>query len=382
MTITRPVRLGDVLQLERFPVTPSADTEYTQIGIRSFGKGIFHREKVPGNELSKLRYFEVTPGRLIVSNIMAWEGAIAVSSDRDRNCIASSRFLSYAPSANVDVTYLNYYFQSIQGKRAIRSTSTGTVLRNQTLSIRDFENLVVPLPDLEEQRRIAARLDTALERFERVEKLRDHRSRLCSALSESVIGSAIESAESIKPISEVMTLTRRPVTPEPGKIYREIGIRSFGRGVFHKEPVTSDDLGNKRVFAIEPGDLLFSNVFAWEGAVALAGNTEAGFIGSHRFMTYRVNENVADSSYLRHYFTCKPGLEVIRRTSPGSAGRNKTLGIKNFEAQRIPLPSLGEQRRIGCLLDTISAHVRENGDAEVVAAFKPSLLNKAFSGEL
>ncbi len=47
-------------------------------------------------------------------------------------------------------------------------------------------------------------------------------------------------------------------------------------------------------FAIEPGDLLFSNVFAWEGAVALAGDAESGLIGSHRFMTYVVNGTVAD----------------------------------------------------------------------------------------
>ncbi|TDC58293.1 restriction endonuclease subunit S [Actinomadura sp. KC345] len=378
----QPVRLGDELQLERFPVAVSTDTEYTQIGIRSFGRGIFHRDKMPGNELSKLRYFEVTPERLIVSNIMAWEGAIAVSTDRDRDCIASNRFLSYAPSTNVDVRYLNYYFQSAPGMRAIRGTSTGTVLRNQTLSIKDFENLVVPLPDVKEQRRIAARLDAALAKLAHVKGLREHRARLCAALAESMIGSAIESPQSVGLIGDIMTLTRRPVAPEPGKTYREIGIRSFGRGVFHKEPVTSEDLGNKRVFAIRPGDLLFSNVFAWEGAVALASETEAGFIGSHRFMTYQVNENRADSSYLRHYFTCKPGLETIRRTSPGSAGRNKTLGIKNFEAQPIPLPSLSEQHKVGRILDAISKGISANDSAEIVAAFKPSLLNKAFSGQL
>jgi len=158
---TIPVRIGDVLSLERIPVDPDADKYYVQIGIRSFGNGIFHRDKMLGSELSKLRYFQIRPNRLIVSNIMAWEGAIAVSAGDDADCIGSSRFLSYKRSGDVDIRYLNYYFQSENGRAAIRSTSTGTVVRNQTLSIKDFEQLVVSLPSHEKQRLVSDLLDTS-----------------------------------------------------------------------------------------------------------------------------------------------------------------------------------------------------------------------------
>jgi hypothetical protein len=47
-------------------------------------------------------------------------------------------------------------------------------------------------------------------------------------------------------------------------------IRSFGKGTFHKPPLSGSDVGTKRLYRIEPGDLLFSNVFAWEGAIAIA----------------------------------------------------------------------------------------------------------------
>ena len=56
----------------------------------------------------------------------------------------------------------------------------------------------------------------------------------------------------------------------------EIGVRSFGRGIFHKEPIDGTALGNKRVFRIEPGDLVLSNVFAWEGAVARRDRRRVG----------------------------------------------------------------------------------------------------------
>lgn len=155
----RQVKLSEMLTLERIPVEPDPDRYYVQIGIRSFGNGIFHRDKMPGAELSKLKYFEVKPNRLIVSNIMAWEGAIAVSTETETDCIASSRFLSYTKSSDVDLRYLNYYFQSGYGRAAIRNTSTGTVLRNQTLSIKDFEDLMVPLPSMERQQKVASQLD-------------------------------------------------------------------------------------------------------------------------------------------------------------------------------------------------------------------------------
>ena len=158
-------------------------------------------------------------------------------------------------------------------------------------------------------------------------------------------------------VGNVITLTRRPVALRPDSVYREIGLRSFGRGVFHKEPVQGEEIGNKKVFHISPGDLLFSNVFAWEGGVALAADSEKGLIGSHRFMTYQVNESVADARYLCYYFASGPGLGAIRAASPGSAGRNRTLGINSFSAQAIRIPDKIEQRRIADKLDALLGRV-------------------------
>lgn len=88
------VRVGDVLRLDRRPVVPDSATEYTSIGVRSFGKGIFHYDRALGSDLGMLRFFIVQPGCLVLSNIKGWEGAIAVSAEADSGCLASSRFLT------------------------------------------------------------------------------------------------------------------------------------------------------------------------------------------------------------------------------------------------------------------------------------------------
>lgn len=133
---------------------------------------------------------------------------------------------------------------------------------------------------------------------------------------------------------------------EPEKIYQEIGIRSFGRGTFQKECVAGVELGSKRVFSIKANDLLISNVFAWEGAIAIATEQDDGLIGSHRFMTWTPRSSDVSIDYLREYFLSDQGLADIRRASPGSAGRNKTLGIKAFEDINLPLPSLATQKAV------------------------------------
>lgn len=169
------------------------------------------------------------------------------------------------------------------------------------------------------------------------------------------------------PIHRLLHLERRTVEVAVDRTYTEIGVRSFGRGLFVKEPLSGAELGDKRVFHIHPGDLVVSNVFAWEGAVAVADRTHSGTIGSHRFMTWAPQrQDEADVRYLAHYFASEVGLEQLRQASPGSAGRNRTLSIKNFENINVPLPHIDEQRRIAAHLDAVegaSAQARANVDA-------------------
>ena len=153
------------------------------------------------------------------------------------------------------------------------------------------------------------------------------------------------------PLSELLERVRRPLQVLPGGIYHQIGIRSFGKGLFHKAPATADEIGNKRLFVIEDGDLVFNIVFAWEGAAALAGPAEHGKCGSHRFPTYRPNQTLWLPRYAELFFQAPPGLALLRNASPGSAGRNKTLNQTWLMQRAVRVPSLAEQHDIVDALD-------------------------------
>ena len=157
----RRVRVGDVLVRKRRSVDVDPLGEYVPIGVRSFGKGIFHYPLTQGSELGKLRFFEIHPNELVISNIKSWEGAIAVSTEKELGTIGSNRFLSYVPrSAEVDLNYLRYFFLSEAGLPLIQRASPGSADRNRTLAIDRFEALEIPLPPIDEQRRVVEDIES------------------------------------------------------------------------------------------------------------------------------------------------------------------------------------------------------------------------------
>lgn len=147
-------------------------------------------------------------------------------------------------------------------------------------------------------------------------------------------------------IKDIFKKVGEPVKVELEKEYIQIGIRSHGRGVFVKEPVTGLELGNKAVFWIEPDCFVVNIVFAWEQAIAKTTQNEIGLIGSHRFPMYRPISDVVNLDYILYLFMTKRGKTVLEDASPGGAGRNKTLGQDRFFKSSLILPSIKEQERI------------------------------------
>lgn len=153
-------------------------------------------------------------------------------------------------------------------------------------------------------------------------------------------------------LGDCLSRVERPVEVKPNELYTQIGIRSHGRGLFYKEPVTGAALGNKAVFWIEPDCFIVNIVFAWEQAIGKTTQSEVGMIGSHRFPMYRPVNDRVDIDYLISYFLTKRGTDILEAASPGGAGRNKTLGQDRFLKSKITLPPIEEQQKIAAILTT------------------------------
>lgn len=165
-----------------------------------------------------------------------------------------------------------------------------------------------------------------------------------------VKGKTIPATWSCKKLGDVLQKVGKRVVVEKDVYYTQVGIRSHGKGLFYKEPVSGTDLGNKTVFWIEKDCFVVNIVFAWEQAIGKTTEKEVGMIGSHRFPMYRAIPNEVSIDYLLWFFKTKRGNDVLEAASPGGAGRNKTLGQKEFANSKVYLPPFSEQEKIAEIL--------------------------------
>lgn len=194
-----------------------------------------------------------------------------------------------------------------------------------------------------------------------------------------------EFREPWRPTSVSTLLERKsdPVEVDLAQTYRQIGVRSHGKGIFHKESVTGAELGDKRVFHVVPNALVVNIVFAWEQAVALTSNAESGFIASHRFPMFSEKNGKSYLSFLRHMFLTKRGKLLLEMASPGGAGRNKTLGQQEFLKLKPVMPSRAEQVKIADAICAVDAKLVVLGAKRAaLGRFKAGLMQKLFSQQL
>ena len=180
-------------------------------------------------------------------------------------------------------------------------------------------------------------------------------------------------------IGDCLRRVEHPVEVVSDALYTQIGIRSHGKGLFYKEPVTGELLGSKAVYWVEPNCFILNIVFAWEQAIGKTTQAEVGMIGSHRFPMYKPVNNLIDIDYLVYYLLTKRGTDILEAASPGGAGRNRTLGQDRFMKSRIVLPPLDEQQKIAEILSTQDREIELQGrKIEELKRFKQSCLERMF----
>lgn len=184
-------------------------------------------------------------------------------------------------------------------------------------------------------------------------------------------------------IDSILEKVGNKVEVSKGSNYQQIGIRSHGKGIFHKEPVIGEELRNKTVFWVEKDCFIVNIVFAWEQAIARTTDAEVGMICSHRFPMYRPKNNKVDIDYLVYLFITPYGKKILELASPGGAGRNKTLGQKEFINSEILIPnSIAEQKRIVKILLTWDLAINKQEELiEKKKELKKALMQRIFNGD-
>ncbi|MET4218880.1 type I restriction enzyme S subunit [Bradyrhizobium sp. LB14.3] len=371
--------MAEVAPLVRRPVQVEPDQIYQEIGVRSFGKGIFHKPPSTSLVIGDKKVFAIEPGDLLFNIVFAWEGAIAVAGEEERGTIGSHRFLTCVTNPQIALArYLYWYFIQERGLKQLQLASPGGAGRNRTLGTDKLAAIVVELPSIEEQRQVVDRLDGAARQIAGLRQVaRATQSELRATLN-SAFRKAVVRAPHVA-MGDIAPIVRRPVDLESNGVYAELGVRSFGKGLFKKPDLIGGELTWQKLFRIHCGDIVFSNIKAWEGAFAVAKPEHHGKVGSHRYLTSVVDSKRATPNFLWYFLQSDAGLAQVQAASPGSADRNRTLNQKKLAAIEVPLPSLDAQVWFDELQQKAGAV--QAGQVEVAAELDhliPALMQQAF----
>lgn len=373
------VPVGDVLELRRRSVDVDLREVYQEIGVRAHGRGLFIKQPASGADLGNKRVFTVKRDDLVVSNVFAWEGAVATAGSDHDGLIGSHRFMTWSPSSagQIDVPYVAHYFASDRGVAALAGASPGSAGRNRTLSVKNLTRLQIPLPPLPDQRRIAAHLDhvassSAITKHASAEvevRVRAVRNQMLSA----------QGTNSVR-VGDVTVQAQHAVPVDPDEVYRTLGIKNRGRGVFPRPGVRGDETKYKTYFRVRSGQLVFSKLFAWEGSVAIVPERFDGYHVSPEFPTFDVDPTRVVPEYLHQVIRSDQFFTALAGATTGMGQRRQRVNPTQFSQLLIPLPDRVEQERTARLLATAErAGELATRRIPVAAALLPAARNDIFN---
>lgn len=374
--------LGEVLNRSEDVVVPHGETVYQEVTVRLWGKGVAQRRQVTGMELNGGRRFVARSGQFILSRIDARNGASGLIPESLDGAIVTNDF----PLFNIQPSkllpkYLSWLARTKQFVDLCKEASEGTTNRVRLQEERFLKQTIL-LPPLTEQRRIVARIEELAAKIEEARGLRNEVEKKRQVMLESVFH-RIASTAPRRALGEVAPLHRRPITVDIEEQYEQVAVRSFGRGTFHKPPLVGSEVTWQKPFLVKAGDVLISNIKAWEGAIAVATPQDDGRVGSHRYLTCVPVEGVATARFVCFYLLTPEGLYAVGEASPGSADRNRTLGVKPFLQIPVPVPPFDRQLWFDDLCERLDALKKlQEEAAKELDALLPSVLDRAFKGEL
>ena len=379
MTAAPIVALGDVLVRAHEPAALIPDREYHEVTIKLWGKGIVSRGKVRGSDVATGRRF-VRGGQFILSKIDARNGAFGIVPSELDGAIVSNDFPSFelCDAKRMDPAYLGWLVRSPGFTDLCKASSEGTTNRIRIRESR-FLDQKITLPPLPEQQTITAHLDALTNKTRKLSAYLDGIDADADHLLAQQFQHAIAGA-TYCPMAEVAPAIRRTVELDSAKTYREVAARSFGKGLFAKPDFDAAQATWQKPVWVEAGDVIFSNIKAWEGAIALADKQHHGCIASHRYITCLPEPKVLLASFLLYFLLSEEGLERVGHASPGTADRNRTLSLRNLGKIEVPVPRLAAQQGFVTLQSTISTlKARHAAIREANAALLAATLERVFT---
>jgi type I restriction enzyme S subunit len=394
------VRCGEFLSQNTKIETVEPDKLYRLLGVRLEGKGPFIREKKIGAEIHTKRLQRIGTGDFVYSRLFAWRGAFGlVDADMD-GAYVSNEF----PNFRIDEEktypkFLYFYFKQKWLWDEVRKYCTGTtkVSRNR-FKEKFFLNFEIPLPPIDEQKRIANKIEKLLKNIDEAKILQKQTMDEAEIVIDSVL-------------RQILTVQANAPTWEEGSIPNFAEVNPSRKGKTNYPPLMPisfvpmeavDDVTGRIVRPIvrpfievskgytwfKDGDVIFARITPCmqNGKAALAdGLTNGVGFGSTEFHVLRPGPKIL-GRWLHYLVRSKDFRDEAATHFKGTAGQQR-VPQSFLEKKEINVPPLPEQRRIITYLDSLQEKIGQLKKIQIetkkeIEELFPSILDKAFKGEL
>jgi type I restriction enzyme S subunit len=378
------VPLEELLTPVSRPETVDADKTYRILGAHWYAQGLYVKDITTGAGIQAKSLYRVEEGDFVYNRLFAWKGSFALATKENHGCYVSNEFPCFAVNRfRLDGRFLWQFFsRSSVWDDALSESTGGTPTSRNRLKEHKFLAFKIPLPPLDEQRRIVARIEQLAAKIEEARQQNEHATETAGILYEQARNSAFRSLQcERKPIGELFTLINgRAFKPdewgESGRRIVRIQNLKYRDASFNKfaGPVDQKHL-------IRDGDVLF----AWSGQVVSLGahiwHGQEAVLNQHIF-------NVKSLVPMHPKFV-REGFNALIGQMKAQVRGLEMFHIRKQEIDRLlfPMISMQAQHRMVDFLDDLQAKVDalKKLQAETAAeldALLPSILDRAFRGEL
>lgn len=272
-----------------------------------------------------------------------------------------------------------FYADYFRNKLISKSTISANTNINQ-VALSSLDLIVPPLSEQQKIAEVLATWDKAIQDTDTIIKKLEERNK---ALAFSLLRGKLVSKESKKiSLSQFLTFTPREVQ-KPIENYLALGIRSHGKGIFHKPDSDPKAIAMDKLYEVKENDFIVNITFAWEHAVAIISKEDEGGLVSHRFPTYVIDKKLVSVEYFRHVILQPFFKQMLDNISPGGAGRNRVLSKKDLLKLKISIPALKEQDNIAKILNTANQELKQyQNKLETLKQQKKGLMQQLLTGKI
>lgn len=353
----------------RVPIDPLS--MYPMARIHSFARGMTRGEHRDGDAISYSHFRQLRAGDFVYQKLMAWEGGFALVPEEVDGCFVSTESCVFEfDESKLDRGFFSHLLAWEPFWRSLAEQAVGTNVRRRRLQPEQLLASTVPLPDIDDQRRIAAHL---------AQMHRAGTGLVGDSLPLNALEIVAADREWNTPLSELIELDVDEFDVEDSAKYPRAGVLNAGRGLFAQGELMGRDTKYRRLRRVRTGQIVLSRLKAFEGAVALTPATFDGYVLSQEFPTFTLRPGVPHD-LVQALFTSPRFWGRLQATSTGVGARRERVSVEAFLGVGIPILTRAEQHKVQRLHRLLAAH-RSLTDrrATLAVALLPAARNEVFS---